>query len=249
MAFPVPRWGVLEAVRLCFLFVVYYVLSLMVEKGLLRVNYSRKAVHFSHILSPLIVNRAFLGYSVDYFVKSGLSSLLLTLLFLEPIRVRSPLLRRLFLCFDRPEDRPHTVRLAFTQLLAMNLVIVGMAYLYSFSGLSMDLLAIPLVITAFGDGLAEPVGVRFGRIKYETTALFTDRTYTRSYEGSSTVLLATAVTLLFFRGHFSSPQLLLLLIYMPFKMTVIEAYSPHTWDNPFLYFAGGMMIYVTKVFL
>jgi hypothetical protein len=127
MAFPAPKWGVLEAVRPCFLFAVYYVLSLMVERRLLRVNYSRKAAHFNHILSSLMVNRVFLSYSVDFFVKSGLSSLLLTLLFIESIRVRSPRLERLFLCFDRPEDRPHTVRQVFTQLLAMNLVIIGMA--------------------------------------------------------------------------------------------------------------------------
>ncbi len=240
---------VLEAFRLVFLFVSYYSLSLMVKHGLTRVNYTRKAVHFAHILSPLLINRAFLDYSLDYFVKSSALSLFFPLLFVEPVRRRVPLLETLFLCFDRPEDRPHTVKLAFTQLLAMNTVIIGLAYLYRFSGLSLDLLAVPLMITAFGDGLAEPVGVKYGKNKYEVTALFTNRVYSRSYEGSAMVLLATVFTLIGLRALFTAPQLLLLLIYMPLKMTIVEAYSPHTFDNPFLYFVGGMIVYLVKIFL
>ena len=240
-------WGLLELSRLLFLFAVYYSLSLWVKRGGLRVNYSRKVVHFAHIVSPLLVNRAFFDYSIDYFVKSGLVTLAFPLLFVEPVRRRVPILDTLFYAFDRPEDRPHTVKLAFTQQLAMYLALVGLAFLYRWAGLSLDLLAVPLLVTAFGDGLAEPVGVRFGENRYEVTALFTSRTYTRSYEGSSMVLLATVFTLLAFRELFSVNQLLLLLVYMPFKMTVVEAYAPHTWDNPFLYLVGGLLVFLVKV--
>jgi len=240
-------WGLLELARLLFLFVIYYSLSLLVKGGRLKVNYSRKVVHFAHIVSPLIVNRAFFDYSLDYFVRSGLVTLAFPLLFVECIRLRVPLLDTLFYSFDRPEDRPHTVRLAFTQQAAMYLVLVGLALIYLHSGLSLDLLAVPLLITAFGDGLAEPVGVRFGENRYQVTALFTSRTYTRSYEGSSMVLLATVFTLLALRDYFSLNQLLLLLLYMPFKMTLIEAYAPHTWDNPFLYLVGGLLVYIVQV--
>lgn len=240
-------WGLLELSRLLFLFAVYYSLSLWVKRGGLRVNYSRKVVHFAHIVSPLMVNRAFFDYSIDYFVKSGLVTLAFPLLFVEPVRRRVPILDTLFYAFDRPEDRPHTVKLAFTQQLAMYLVLVGLAFLYRWAGLSLDLLAVPLLVTALGDGLAEPVGVRFGENRYEVTALFTSRTYTRSYEGSSMVLLATVFTLLAFRELFSVNQLLLLLVYMPFKMTVVEAYAPHTWDNPFLYLVGGLLVFLVKV--
>jgi len=31
---------------------------------------------------------------------------------------------------------------------------------------------------------------------------------------------------------------------LPLLMTVTEAHSPHTWDNPFLYLIGGIAIYV-----
>ena len=32
-------------------------------------------------------------------------------------------------------------------------------------------------------------------------------------------------------------------------MTVIEAYAPHTWDNPFLYLVGGLLVFIVKIFI
>lgn len=243
------NWVIVEFFRLLILFVIYYGLSLLVQEGRLKVNYSRKMVHFIHILTPLILNRALFDYSLDYFIKSGLTTLAFPLIFIEPIRSRVPLIETLFYCFDRPEDRPHTVRLSFTQQAAMYFVLVGMAYLYTYFGLNLDLLAVPLFITAFGDGLAEPVGVRFGRNKYEVDALFTSRTYTRSVEGSFMVTLATVGTLVMLQSSFTFNQFLFLFIYMPFKMTVTEAIAPHTWDNPFLYLVGGLLVLLVKLFI
>jgi dolichol kinase len=130
----------------------------------------------------------------------------------------------------------------------MNSVLVSMALLYQYSGLSLDLLAIPLFVTAFGDGLAEPVGVKFGKNKYEVTGLFTDRVYTKSYEGSAMVTISTIVVFVFFRYLFSWNRFILLFNFMPFLMTLTEALAPHTWDNPFLYLMGSSMIYLVMMF-
>ncbi|MBN1683194.1 hypothetical protein JW865_06550 [Candidatus Bathyarchaeota archaeon] len=241
------NWLHLEFIRLIFLFFIYYFLSIQVKQGKLKVNYSRKIIHFAHIVSPLLVNRTFFDYSMDYFIKSGLTTLIFPLIFIDPIRKKVSILDTLFYAFDRPEDRPHTVRLAFTQQAAMYFILIGMAFVYQYMGLSLDLLAVPLLITAFGDGLAEPIGVRFGKNTYRVSALFTNKTYTRSYEGSSMVLLASFFTLIVLRSYFSLNQLVLLIIYMPFKMTIIEAYAPHTWDNPFLYLVGGLLVLIVKV--
>jgi len=234
-----------------FIILVGSIVSYLVKEGKLKVNYSRKIVHFSHILSTLFINGVFLDYNIQYFVASGTISLFHVasgtislfqiLLFTEPIRSRIALLDFFFLSYDRPEDRPHTVRLAFTQLLAMNVV------LYQRAGIPLDLLAIPMFVTAFGDGLAEPVGVRFGRNKYEVMALFTDRVYTRSYEGSAMVTLSTIFSLVVFRSLFSLNQLIMLLMVMPFLMTLTEAKAPHTWDNPFLYLVAGLVIYLVSM--
>ena len=137
----------------------------------------------------------------------------------------------MFLSYDRPEDRPHTVRLVATQVLGMTVALIGVAYLYQFSELPLDLLAIPLIITAFGDGLAEPVGVFFGKHKYKTKDLFGDRVYTRSYEGSSMVFFASIFALIFFGNLFPVHELVCLFLFLTLLMTITEAYSTHTWTT------------------
>jgi len=129
----------------------------------------------------------------------------------------------------------------------MNFVLIGMAYLYQGSGLPLDLLVIPLLITAIGDGLADPVGISFGKNKYQVTALFTDERYTRSIEGSMMVTLTTIFTFYFMRYLFTSGQFLFLIVTMPILMTLTEAYSPHMGQpipllgRILLYMAGNQL--------
>lgn len=237
-------WPVLEVIRLIGLLAIQCLTSFMVKKDKLRVNYSRKVVHFSQLLSTLVINRTFFNYNIEYFIISGSLSFAESLIFIEPIRKRVRLIDFLFLSYDRPEDRPHTVRLATTQIIGMNIALITIAYLYGFSGVPLDLLALPLVITAFGDGLAEPIGIRFGKHKYQTKDMFGNRVYTRSYEGSAMVFLTTIIALSISQNLFSSSTLFCLLAVLPLLMTITEAYSPHTWDNPFLYLIGGLIIYI-----
>jgi len=238
-----------EALRLFIVLSLQFISSYIVKKGRLKVNYSRKVSHFGHLFTSILMNGIFLNYSIDYFIISGIMSTLQILFFAEPIRKRVYILEFLFLGIDRPEDRPHTVRLALTQIVAMNFVLIGMAYLYQGSRVPLDLLAIPLLITAIGDELAEPVGIRFGRNKYQVTALFTDERYTRSIEGSMMVTLTSIATCYFMRYLFTSGQFIFLIVTMPILMTLTEAYSPHTWDNPFLYLVGSTCIWLVISFL
>ncbi len=249
MSLPLQNWPLLEVIRLIVYLATLCTTSYLVKEGKLKVNYSRKVVHFTHILSTLFINRTFFNYSIEYFVISGTISLAESLIMVEPIRKRVRLVAFIFLSYDRPEDRPHTVRLAATQVLGMNVALIGVAYLYSLSGLALDLLALPLIITAFGDGLAEPVGVRFGKRKYQTKDLFGDRVYTRSYEGSSMVFLSSIAASASFSYLFHMNELICVFAVLPLLMTITEAYSPHTWDNPFLYLIGGLAIYFIVLIL
>ena len=131
----------------------------------------------------------------------------------------------------------------------MNVALIVIAYLYQLSGLPLDLLAIPLIITAFGDGLAEPIGIRFGKRFYQVKDLFGERIYTRSYEGSSMVFFSSIVALLSFKSLFPLQEFLGLFTVLPLLMTITEARSPHTWDNPFLYLVGGLTIYFIVLIL
>jgi len=96
-----------------------------------------------------------------------------------------------------------------------------------------------IIANGVGDGLAEPVGIRFGTRKYTTYALFTQQKYVRSYVGSACVWLTTVIAILAFHPYFSSIQLIAALLLMPILITLAEALSPHTWDSPLIYATGG----------
>ncbi len=103
-----------------------------------------------------------------------------------------------------------------------------------------SLIYITVLVAGIGDGLAEPVGVRFGKRKYTVRALFTDRKYTRTLEGSACVLFSGVLAVLLLSGQLNSTQVMFALVFIPILMTLAEAFSPHTWDGPFLYLSGGL---------
>ena len=86
------------------------------DKGV-RVNYTRKINHFTLFFTPLFVD-AVLFYERTY--HTAIASLVLTCLafglYVEPVRTRVPIVRTMFLSFDRPEDRPHTLLWLYTQV-------------------------------------------------------------------------------------------------------------------------------------
>jgi len=48
-----------------FIIIVGFIVSYLVKEGKLKVNYSRKIAHFSHILSTLFINGVFLDYNIS----------------------------------------------------------------------------------------------------------------------------------------------------------------------------------------
>jgi len=103
------------------------------------------------------------------------------------------------------------------------------------------LIFITVFVSTFGDGLAEPIGVTFGRMRYQTRALFTTRKYHRTIEGSACVFLAAISGTITMMDHMTSIQFWAMLIAMPVCLTLTEAKAPHTWDNPFLHLVGGVV--------
>jgi phytol kinase len=215
-----------------------------------KVAYTRKISFFAIFLLPLVIAPAF-PYEGTAFTKVvrivigiGMFSLLI-----RPIRARVPVLATMFRSFDRPEDRPHTLLWLSTQIMGGYVVMIPMSLLFAAKGMS-GLMFLPVLIHGIGDGLAEPVGVRWGRHKYRVRALFGgERRYTRSYEGSACVLLAGLAGVLLFHGSFTGPQLIGALLVVPLACTVAEARSPHTWDTPFMFLAGTVSLLAVKAWL
>ena len=143
---------------------------------------------------------------------------------------------------DRPEDRPHTLLWLFTQFLASIIILIPLAivsevyFKIKWENIGLFILCLAMI----GDGFAEPVGVRFGNIKYKTFALFTKKRYYRTIEGSLTVFISSIIVISIFSFLFTSNQLFIAFLILPITITLIEAFSPHTWDSPFLLAGAGI---------
>ncbi|AIQ12426.1 diacylglycerol/polyprenol kinase family protein [Paenibacillus durus] len=223
-----------------------FLIGTFVVKHNLRVNYARKIVHFMSFITPMaieVIVKSSTGYNAPIFIVGLLLNCLIMLIYIKPIREKSVFVQRMFTSFDRPEDRPHTLLWLNTQLVA-GYIVLAPCFLF-FQSIGYGTLAfIPVLINGLGDGLAEPVGIRFGKHKYRVNALFTKKKYTRSIEGSLCVFLSAVLLLLVFSSSFTGIQLIVALLVLPIAMTLAEAFSPHTIDTPFILIVGYAFLYM-----
>jgi phytol kinase len=215
-----------------------------------RVNYTRKINHFAIFFLPVFIDKQFNTETftdIEYLSITAAVTALSFLAFYEPIRNLIPPYQLMFEGFDRPEDRPHTLAWIWTQIIAGFAVMIPMIWLFGEWGLS-SLVLIPILINIVGDGLAEPVGIRFGTHEYKTKALFTSKEYVRTLEGSACVLITGFIVVAMHFEYFTTTQFILSMLLVPIIMTLTEAYSPHTWDTPFLMFTGYMSLLLIMQF-
>lgn len=241
-----------QFMKLFLTFIIWFLAGLLVLKKGVKVNYTRKINHFSLMFIPffmdMILKRASeSGASKDLVNDIIFSSLGLLLglvylfIFVTPIRERSSILKTAFASIDRPEDRPNTLLWITTQT-AANFVVTIPFFAYLLIINKMELIFIVILINGFGDGLAEPVGIRFGKHHYETYALFTNKKYKRTIEGSMCVFIVSIITIMLFQASFTQTQFLIALVAIPIIMTLAEALAPHSLDNPFLSLVGQVSL-------
>lgn len=248
---------VMQFIKVGMNFTIWYACGLLVLKRGVKTNYTRKIVHFSLLLLPFLMDM-FRGQSNGASNESGnnflltaiglFSGLLYLLLFIQPIRNRVKVLNTAFLSVDRPEDRPRTISWLTTQT-AANLFVSLPFYAYLMMINKMELVFIVMIINGIGDGLAEPIGIRFGKHKYKTYALFTKKKYERSIEGSACVFITALLTIIIFSFSFSPTQFIIALITIPILMTLAEAIAPHSLDNPFLSLVGEILLFLILQFV
>lgn len=227
-------------IRVIINFIVAFIGGLLVRHKGIRTNYTRKINHFTLFFLPVFVSIWFPYEESLVTTILGLAvSIASLIMYIKPIQERVGIIQTAFLSFDRPEDRPHTLLWLSTQYVATYLMLIPVMIFLDSVG-KMSLLIIPTLINGIGDGLAEPIGVRFGRHTYEAHALFSKRKYVRSIEGSACVFVTGIITLLTLHSSFSSNQFNIALVVIPIVMTLAEAIAPHTWDSPFLYAVSGL---------
>ncbi|GAB9476455.1 hypothetical protein Gpo141_00013520 [Globisporangium polare] len=206
-----------------------------------KVNYTRKLQHFAAYMVPLMMKSEVSGPLPlawgDFFSMLGF------LVLIKPIRERSKFFMLQFNSLDRPEDRPHTL----TWIIAGNIA-PGMLIVLFFKWLFADhgnLTFIIVFITGIGDGLAEPVGIAWGKHKYKTRSCFSKNKYTRSWEGSACVFLSGMIFPALQYADFGSfTQVLLAMLILPPTMAYAEATAPHTMDTPVLMIGCGVILYL-----
>ncbi|MCM2369223.1 hypothetical protein [Aporhodopirellula aestuarii] len=207
-----------------------------------KVNYTRKINHFALMLCPFLLAKVFpYQPSITTFLATVCVFTIATLAMSHPVRERVSMMKTAFAAVDRPEDRPHTLLWIISQAVVAAIVLMGI--FLAFQELDIPaLVSIPLVVTGIGDGLAEPVGVRFGKHTYRVPSLAKNRSYVRSIEGSACVWIVALLSVACVYPLVSTGQWIALMLLLPPIMTATEAASPHTWDAPFLYLSGGLTI-------
>ena len=220
--------------------------SLVYYKGV-RVNYTRKINHFALFFVPIFLDNILPAEpSIESIIIVSFLVVVSLAIYIKPVRNKSRIIERMFLSFDRPEDRPNTLLWLSTQITFGYLVLIPAIIFFISVGYG-DLILIPILVNGIGDGLAEPVGVRFGRLKYKTYALFSKIKYERTVEGSACVFFTSLIVIVFFHSSFTFAEFFSVLIVFPLVMTLAEAFAPHTWDTPFLFIFGFFTIYIVKI--
>ena len=138
-----------------------------VQRGWVRVNYTRKLNHFVLFGWQFGLREAFALTGLERLrvLDALLTVVGLTALFVHPIRSRVPFVATMFAAYDRPEDRPWSLHWISLQLVLTLLVLLPLTVYFNGTG-HREATVMLLLINGIGDGLAEPVGVRFGRHRW-----------------------------------------------------------------------------------
>lgn len=218
-----------------------------------KVNYTKKIHHFAIYLLPLLAVRIKFGEDKNIPASLDLAwhywfEMLSTMILIKPLREKFKILMIQFNAMDRPEDRPYTMlwTVAYNNIPGFILTIF-FRWLYPKTGVHVDLVTIVSLINTIGDGLAEPVGIYFGKHRYKTRGCCNKTAYQRSFEGSSCVFMASIVfTTIFWYAFQTRLQYWLTILTLPIIMAFTEAWSPHTIDSCFIHGIGGITLFITS---
>lgn len=247
LTIPAPFWYLQFGISVFGGFLLRYVLGLLVIHYNLKVNYSRKINLFFETVISLLIN-ILLANKIDGFNAGDvwislwgvwMVVYLKYVVLSQPVRENIDFFMVQFKALDRPEDRPYTIYWLTTQMVSLWVVILILGLV------SPTAQIIAVFIMNFGDGLAEPVGITWGKHKYKVKAFMARRWYWRSYEGSATVYIVGVLTVVgayIIVGAWSPLQFVLMLVLVPPIATLAEAISPHTWDSASVTGASGLAV-------
>jgi len=214
-----------------------------------KVNYTRKVQHFAAYLVPLInmgaIGSEFHPVGIFHTIWESLLVLFVFLLLIKPIREKSKFFMIQFNSLDRPEDRPNTLKWIVSGNILPGLILV-IIFKQLFEQIDESGLVLVIVcIIGIGDGLAEPVGIYFGKKTYLAPSWFLKKRYVRSYAGSACVFICSMVIIALFYSEFNATkQFILAMLIIPPVITMVEATAPHSMDTPIMMITGFSILYL-----
>lgn len=188
-----------------------------------KTGYTRKVFHFFTFFSAAIIQQVW-GLPVLCVFGAGVSAVVFAAVLCGE---KNPM----YEAIARENDAPHRTLYVLVPYLAT--LLGGLLANILFSGFA----AVGYLVAGLGDAIGEPVGTRFGRHRYRVPSLKSVPTE-RSLEGSAAVFLVSGIAvfvpgvLLGIAG--TVPQLAAGALLIALAASILEAISPHGWDNLFL---------------
>ena len=200
------------------------------HKGL-KTGYTRKIFHFLIFMSVAVIHRIWGTPVVCLF--GGMTTLVV---FYAVFRGSGHLL---YEAMAREKDEPHRTYYVIAPYFA---TLIG--------GLTSNILfgnaaVFGYLVTGLGDAVGEPVGTRFGKHQYKVPS-FRGVKAVRSYEGSAAVFIVCMLAIV--AGTAMSPAVKFtsaLFFAVPLLALVcmlMEAISPHGWDNAVLQIVPSLLV-------
>ena len=228
--------------------IIQYIMALLVIYKNVKVNYTRKVIHVSYFMVPQLLDIILIEYEKNKYTEFWNVWIILFLLLLlsEPVRNRIKIIDTMFKAVDRIEDKPYTLIWFSSQIITTLIVIIPFSVYFSRID-KIGFVFIPILINGLADGLAEPVGIRFGKHKYKTKACLSTREYERSLEGSLCVFIVSLIIILCYYHYMTIYQYIFCGLTIPIITTFTEAYSPHTWDSPCIFFVVSGLLTISDL--
>ena len=116
-----------QIIKVLILYAVAYTTGLWVQKTNIKVNYTRKINHFVLFFLPQILMKLNPSKpTVATVLVAALVGILTLVIYIRPLRRRSPTISTMFASYDRPEDRPFTLLWLSTQVIVSYAVIISL---------------------------------------------------------------------------------------------------------------------------
>ena len=226
--------------------IIQYGMALLVKYKNAKVNYTRKVIHISYFLLPQLLDIILLHYTKNKLTEFWNLWIILVLLIImsEHIRDKISVINTMFMAVDRPEDKPYTLIWFSSQIITSLIVLLPFSVYFSKID-EIGLIFIPILINALADGLAEPIGIKFGKHKYKTKGCLSNKEYERSYEGSLCVFTVSLIIICSYYNYMDFNQFLFCSLTIPLLITFTEAFSPHTWDSPLLFLVSCSLLSIS----